>query len=253
MICTPVSLVEPVRKVPVVLRNGLSTHRGAVTGLAPDARLNRALQSDLSPIPLGGGGIALSSALATKLLIRRGEMLAVKVREGRQPVLHLPVTAVAEALRGAPAYMDLTALNRTLREPNRVSGAYLAIDVAKAAEIYAALQDMPTVAGGSLKSAAYATFGKLMNTGAGPIRYVMGALLLSSPLASSQLQRAFVKPGDPVLRGQTVVATMRTAPPGALVLRTCEQAQVAVNAAQAALHVARAEQLVARGTSSDAA
>ena len=171
-----VNLVEPVRNVSVVLRNGLATHRGVVTGLAPDARLSRALQSDLSAVPLDGGGIALSSALATKLGIRPGEMLTVEVREGRQPVLQLPVTAVAEALLGAPAYMDLTALNRALREPNRVSGAYLAIDAADAGTIYTALQDMPTVAGVSLKSAAYAAFVNLMNTGAGAIRYVMGGI-----------------------------------------------------------------------------
>jgi putative ABC transport system permease protein len=54
------------------------------------------------------------------------------VREGRQPVLQIPVAGVAESLLGAPAYMDLDALNRALREPNRVSGAYLTIDEAQA-------------------------------------------------------------------------------------------------------------------------
>ena len=52
-----------------------------------------------------------------------------------------------KVLLGSPAYMDLAALNRALREPSRVSGAYLSIDQARADEIYAALQDMPTVAG----------------------------------------------------------------------------------------------------------
>lgn len=171
-----VTLVEPIRHVPVVLRNGLASHRGVVSGLAPDPRLNRALDSDLSPIPLDGGGIVLSSALARKLNITPGEMLTVEVREGRQPTLQIPVTAVAESLLGAPSYMDLTALNRALREPNRVSGAYLSIDEAYASEIYNALQDMPSVAGVSLKSQAEVAFETLMNTGAGAIRYVMGGL-----------------------------------------------------------------------------
>jgi len=171
-----VTLVEPLRHVPAVLRNGLDTHRGVVSGLAPDARLGRALDSDLAEIPLEGGGIVLSTALATKLNIRPGEILTVEVREGRQPVLQIPVTAVAESLLGAPAYMDLAALNRALREPNRVSGAYLTIDEARATEIYTALQDMPTVAGVSLKSQAEIAFQTLMNTGAGAIRYVMGGI-----------------------------------------------------------------------------
>lgn len=171
-----VTLVEPVRHVPAVLRNGLDTHRGVVSGLAPDARLSRALDGDLAEIPLQGRGIVLSTALATKLNIRPGDTLLVDVREGRQPVLNIPVTAVAESLLGAPAYMDLNALNRALREPNRVSGAYLSIDQARAREIYTALQDMPTVAGVSLKSQAEIAFQTLMNTGAGAIRYVMGAI-----------------------------------------------------------------------------
>lgn len=171
-----VTLVEPLRHVPAVLRNGLDTHRGVVSGLAPGARLGRALDSDLAEIPLEGGGIVLSTALATKLNIRPGDILTVEVRESRQPVLQIPVTAVAESLLGAPAYMDLAALNRALREPNRVSGAYLTIDEARATEIYTALQDMPTVAGVSLKSQAEIAFQTLMNTGAGAIRYVMGGI-----------------------------------------------------------------------------
>lgn len=171
-----VTLVEPVRHVPAVLRNGRDTHRGVVTGLAPQARLNRALDTDLAEIPLSDGGIVLSTALADILSIRPGDMLTVEVREGRQPVLQIPVTAVAESLLGAPAYMDLATLNSALREPNRVSGAYLSIDQARASEIFTALQDMPTVAGVSLKSQAEIAFQTLMNTGAGAIRYVMGAI-----------------------------------------------------------------------------
>lgn len=171
-----VTLVEPVRHVPAILRNGRNSHRGVVTGLAPDARLNRALDNDLAEIPLQKTGIALSTALADILKIRPGDMLTVDVRTGRQPVLQIPVTAVAQSLLGAPAYMDLAALNRVLREPNRVSGAYLSIDQVHASAIYTKLQDMPTVAGVGLKSQAEVAFQTLMNTGAGAIRYVMGAI-----------------------------------------------------------------------------
>ncbi len=171
-----VQLVEPVRHVPAVLRSGLATHRGVISGLAPNASLSRALNSDLAEIPMEDGGVVLSTALATKLDIRPGDILTVEVRTGRQPVLQIPVTAVAESLLGAPSYMDLDALNRALREPNRVSGAYLSIDEAQASDIYTALQDMPTVAGVSLKSQAEIAFQTLMNTGAGAIRYVMGAI-----------------------------------------------------------------------------
>ena len=118
----------------------------------------------------------MSKALADILNIRAGETLTFEVRQGRQPTLQIPVTAVAESLFGAPAYMDLDALNRVLREPNRVTGAFLSIDQARAREIYLALQDMPTVVGVSLKSDAEVAFQTVMDTGAGAIRYIMGAV-----------------------------------------------------------------------------
>lgn len=171
-----VTLVEPVRTVPVVLRNGLRSHQGAITGLAPNRSLMRAVDADLADIALPEHGIVLSSGLADILDLRAGDTVTVEVREGRQPTLELPVTRVAQSLLGSPAYMDLATLNRALREPNRVSGAYLTIDQARATAIYAALQAMPTVAGVSLKSDAEVAFQTIMDTGAGAMRYVMGAI-----------------------------------------------------------------------------
>ena len=100
---------------------------------------------------------------------------------------------------------------------------------------------------------------------------VRDAYIVSTPVAG-QLQRVSVQPGDPVVRGETVVAHMRPTNPAALDVRNREQALAAVAAAEAALRVARAdlnasianrdlaqtelartEQLVERGISSDAA
>lgn len=100
---------------------------------------------------------------------------------------------------------------------------------------------------------------------------VRDTYVVSTPV-SGQLQRVTVRPGDPVVRGETVVAHMRPTNPAALDVRTREQAQAAVTAAQAGLRVARAdlnaalanrdlsetelnrtERLVERGISSEAA
>lgn len=100
---------------------------------------------------------------------------------------------------------------------------------------------------------------------------VRDAYIVSTPVAG-QLQRVGVRPGDPVVRGETIVAHMRPTNPAALDVRTREQAQAAVTAAEAALRVARADlnaamanrdlaeteldrtaQLVERGISSEAA
>lgn len=171
-----VLLVEPVRNVPVVLRHGRLSHQGVINGLATEAELSRAIDANTARIELPQDGLVLASALAEILDLRPGDTVIAEVREGRQPVLTLPVVAVAESLLGSPAYMELSALNSAMREPNRVSGAYLMIDANHADAIYHSLQDMPLVAGVSLKSEAESAFRTLMDTGAGAMRYVMGAI-----------------------------------------------------------------------------
>ncbi len=69
---------------------------------------------------------------------------------------------------------------------------------------------------------------------------VQDTYIVSTPVAG-QLQRVSVQPGDPVVRGETIVALMRPSNPAALDVRTREQALAAVAAAEAALRVARAD------------
>lgn len=168
--------VEATRTVPAVMSNGLHTYRGGLIGIPAGAELSRAIDRELEPILLPPRGVVLSSALARILDVEIGDVLDVDVREGRQPVLQLAVAGIAETLLGSPAFMSLEGMNRALGDTRRVSGAYLMIDQAYADDIYMALQNMPTVAGVSLKSQARDAFVTLMNTGAGAIRYVMGAI-----------------------------------------------------------------------------
>lgn len=69
---------------------------------------------------------------------------------------------------------------------------------------------------------------------------VRDAYVVSTPVAG-RLQRVEVEPGDPVVKGKTVVAHMLPTNPAVLDVRTREQARAAVTAAQAALRVARAD------------
>lgn len=69
---------------------------------------------------------------------------------------------------------------------------------------------------------------------------VSEAYVVSTPVAG-RLLRVEVNPGDAVVRGETVVAHMRPMNPAALDVRTREQALAGVQAAEAALRVARAD------------
>jgi putative ABC transport system permease protein len=165
-----------VRFVPAILRNGRHTHRGSIQGQPTDAALSRAIDTNKQAIPMREDGLILSTTLAAKLDIRAGDMVTVEVRNGRRPTLALPVAAIADSFFGTPAFIELGALNRALKEPGRVTGAYLRIDPGKRDEITQWLKGLPMVAGVSIKAEAETAFRKVMNEGAGSSRYVMGVL-----------------------------------------------------------------------------
>ncbi len=170
---TGVIEVEPFRSVPAILRHGLRSYRGSIEGLIEEPRLNRAVAKDMSTIRLRDDGLILGVGLAETLQISVGETLTVNIREGRRPVLQLPVVGIAETLMGSPAYLELGALNRALREPGRISGAYLRIDSASSSDVYREIKDMPAVAGVSLKADARRSLKRIMDEGAGAQRFIM--------------------------------------------------------------------------------
>lgn len=168
--------VEPMRDVSAVLRFGRKSYRGGISGMVADPVMARAIDAELRPIPLPETGVILGEALAEILEIAPGDILTVDVREGRQPVLEVPVAGVARSLIGAPAYMRLESLNRAMDEPGRIGGAKLRVDSALADRIYRELKDMPSVAAVSVAENARASLQKLMDQGAGSARYIMGAV-----------------------------------------------------------------------------
>lgn len=167
---------EPLRAVAVVYHNGHLAHRGAITGLPADGELYRAVDAQSQPIQMRQDGIILSTGLAGELNMRAGDHVRVEVREGHQPTVSIPVVGIAESFLGTPAYMEIDALNRVLRQPGQVSGAYLAIDPAQADNVYAWLKDLPRVAGVSPNAETLIAYEKMLNEGAGSVRYIMGAM-----------------------------------------------------------------------------
>ncbi|SIS65248.1 ABC transporter permease [Phaeovulum vinaykumarii] len=168
--------VEPFREVPAILRNGAHTHRGSLSGIAPDAGLVRPIGADMAPIVLPERGVVVSQTLAEILHLAPGDRLIAEIREGAQPRLALPVAQVAQSLMGAPAYMRLDALGRAVDAPGQVSGVHLRLDPAAAPALYRRLKAMPQVAGVSVATDARRALRELMDTGAGATRFVLGAV-----------------------------------------------------------------------------
>ncbi|MEO1251303.1 MAG: FtsX-like permease family protein [Pseudomonadota bacterium] len=186
---------EPFRSAPVVFRNERIEYLGAITGLPANPVLNRAVDSDLRNVPIRGDGIVLSEQLAELLSVNVGEAVTVSVKEGRRPTLELPVSGKVEALIGTPAYMTMDSLNRALKEPYRMSGAYLKIDPEQRTAVYEQLKSVPKVAGVSLRREAYHNFKEMIDQGPGTFRNIMAvfSIVIAAGVVYNAARIAFIE------------------------------------------------------------
>ena len=150
--------VEPYRAVPVRMRFGHRDRRGAVLGLTEGATLRRPLDSKMREIHVPPEGLVLSDKLARVLGARPGDAVTVEVLEGRRGTHKVTVAGTVDEFIGMSAYMDARALARMLGEGPAISGAYLAIDPARQAELFAKLKQMPAVAAVTLREATLKSF-----------------------------------------------------------------------------------------------
>lgn len=154
--------VEPQRQLAVRFRNGPASERGAVTGVLPDARLERILDADGQALRVPEHGIVLSRVLAEKLGVGRGERLRLEVMEDRRPVLELHVALIIETYLGSAAYMHLDAMAAALHEARRPGEARLAVDPLAEPAVIEALQQRPEIAGVSRRRALITSFEETM-------------------------------------------------------------------------------------------
>ena len=168
-----VTHAEPTRIIAAELRNGTHVYKGSVEGRPALPQLTRLLDSAGNPVALRSDGVILSKPLAEILHLSPGQTVQIELREGRRPVLNLPVVGVTETLLGAPAFAEIGALTRWLKEPGQITGADLRFDAAQRDQIVETLKSMPYIAGIAMKEDSRAALVEIMDTGPGSVRYVM--------------------------------------------------------------------------------
>ncbi len=158
--------VEPVRTVEARLRAGNRSEREAVQGVLPEAHLNLIYDSGGRVLRVPPEGLVLSTKMAEMLGVGWGDTVTVEVLEGRRAVRRVPVADLFETYIGKPAYMDMAALNRLMRDRPVVSGAHLLVDESRQAELFATLKEVPAVSAVTLRRAAvdmfYRTIGETL-------------------------------------------------------------------------------------------
>lgn len=144
--------VETTRFVPVEMSYGHRRERVLVRGFAPRPQLYRVVDVDNHQIPLEGRGLLLTDRLAAKLHVNPGDRVWIEVLEGEPRRVALEVGGTVRDMMGLNAYIDRNALNRALGDGDLGGGHVLAVERGREAEVLAATQDLPRVAGAFSKS-----------------------------------------------------------------------------------------------------
>jgi putative ABC transport system permease protein len=153
---------EPVRTVPVRLRHGHRSHRGAIEGIRRDARLAPVYDSERGHIPVPPAGLLLSRKLGEKLAVRAGDLVTVEVLEGRRQVFRVPVAGLFESYIGTQAYMRAAALHRLLHERPTATVVHLRVDRRRERDLFRALKRVPAVTSVLIRLAAVKIFRETM-------------------------------------------------------------------------------------------
>ena len=154
--------VEPVRSVAARIKAGHLEKREAIQGLSPDAVLQPVYDVGGRVVPLPPEGLLLSSKLAELLDVGTGDTVTVEILEDRRPVRQIPVVGVFETYIGTPAYMDIAAVNRLMRERPLLSAVNLRIDPRERSALFAKLKALPEVSAVSFRLALVDEFEETM-------------------------------------------------------------------------------------------
>ncbi|MEZ6243597.1 MAG: FtsX-like permease family protein [Phycisphaerales bacterium] len=153
-----VTRVEPYRTLSVRVRSGNLSRRTGVLGLSRGDGLHNLLNMYAQPVALPEGGVVLSETLAQILGLRPGDPVILEALEGRRPVIQTRVAGTISDFSGLAVYMRLDEVNRVMREPDTITGAFISADPRKIDRLYAQLRETPRVAAVNVKSATLQSF-----------------------------------------------------------------------------------------------
>lgn len=172
---------EPIRSVGARLSYGHHHRKLSVTGIPPNADLNRLLDDDAQAITMPKDGLLMSAKLAEILGARIGDEVSLEMLEGRRETVSLPIRGLITDFAGVAAYMDIHALQRILKEGNTVNGAYLSVDHNQWDEFMRTIKDTPRIAFTMVKKDQLAAFRDTTGKSIGILRtlYFILAVIVS--------------------------------------------------------------------------
>lgn len=216
------------------LRFGPRDRRQEIMALAEQGQLLRLVDRHGAAHDVRREGLVVSTKLADLLGARPGDTVDIEVLEGRRPRARLPIVATIDDMVGTAAYLHIDALRGLLGEAGTVSGAFLAVDTARSADLDRALADTPQVAGVVARDVQLRTFRETiartllrMRT----VNAVFAAVIACGVVATTARQGVIERARDlaslrvlgytrrevaAILLGEQAILTLTAVPPGLL-------------------------------------
>jgi putative ABC transport system permease protein len=187
--------VEPLRATEVIFTAGSRQRRDTIMGVPSSAYLYRVLDQNMQAVDVRDDGVTLPFNLARKLGVTIGDTVHVQATDGHRATADLVVTAVVKPYLAGAAYMEIQAMGRALREPGRVSAAYVLMDRNARDALNAAVKELPMIAGVSFLDNASASMRKMLNEGSGFFSYmfVIFSSLMAGGVAYSAARVTFAE------------------------------------------------------------
>jgi len=159
-----VDWAEPILNVSCTFQNGPFRRKGAITGIAPDARLTVPRDLEAAPIPVPSTGLVMSRKLAEVLHLKRGDLVTVRPTKGLRRERQVPVLQISDSFFGMAVYADIHYLSRLVHEELALSGVQLTTDrnPAHIDALYRELKRMPALQGVSARRDMIANLEKIL-------------------------------------------------------------------------------------------
>lgn len=149
---------EGLRAVPVRLRSGPRWRESAISGMPTPSRLRGLIDRNGVEATLPAKGLVMSAKLAEILAVNVGDVVEAEVREGKRPVLFLPVTALIDDSFGLQAYMNIDDLHQRLNQELSISLVQLKVDPTQLDDLRRRLKRMPAIAQVTVKTVVVERF-----------------------------------------------------------------------------------------------
>ena len=157
---------EPFRATLADVRFGARQRRITVLGRPGGVNeLSRPLAGQSEPLGIPSAGIVISNTLAEWLGAGKGDAIELHFLEARRPLVHLPVTAIAQAHVGLAFFMlhmDLDRLNALMGDGDVITGAHLRVDATDREPLYDQLKGTPSITGAVSSTAQLAAMHRIM-------------------------------------------------------------------------------------------